>query len=353
MRFLVDLCHPGHVHFFRPVLARLQAEGHQLLVTARDKDVTVELLRAYAIPHRVLSRLGGSRASLYLEFARRFAALHREIRRFRPQLLAGVGGIFLAPLGRLTRTPSLIFTDTEHAATDPYLTYPWATRICTPAVFRKEIGPRQVRYRGLHELAYLHPRRFQPNPQVRRELGLGAAEPFSVLRFISWQAAHDKGAQGLSRELQEEALRLLSQHGRVFLSSEKELPPEWRAHALPVPVHRLHQVLALADLYLGEGATMATEAALLGTPSVYVSSLVGTMGNFEALREAGLVLSFHRGEDALQQAARLLADPAAKASWRARALAFADAHVDVADFTYRQMIEMATARGLAPPPPTA
>lgn len=50
MRFLVDLCHPGHVHFFRPALARLQAEGHQLLVTARDKDVTVELLRAFAIP---------------------------------------------------------------------------------------------------------------------------------------------------------------------------------------------------------------------------------------------------------------------------------------------------------------
>jgi len=343
MRLLVDLCHPGHVHFFRPVLARLQAEGHQLLVTARDKDVTIELLQALDIPHRVLSRLGRSRASLYLEFGQRLLALYREIRRFRPHLLTGIGDIFLAPLGRITGTPSLIFTDTEHASTDPYLTYPWATRICTPEVFGKDLGPRQLRYRGFHELAYLHPRQFPLDPGVRRELGLGPHEPFSVMRFISWQAAHDKGARGLSRELQVEALRLLSRHGRVFLSSEKELPPEWQALRLPVPVHRMHQVLAQADLYLGEGATMATEAALLGTPSLYVSSLVGTMGNFEALREAGLVLSFRSGEEALQQAARLLADPAAKTSWQARALAFADAHLDVAEFTYRQILELAGA----------
>ena len=86
---------------------------------------------------------------------------------------------------------------------------------------------------------------------------------------------------------------------------------------------------------------MATEAALLGTPSLYVSSLVGTMGNFEALREAGLVLSFRSGAEALQQAAQLLADPAVRATWRARALAFADRHLDVADFAYRQMVELA------------
>ncbi len=340
MRLLVDLCHPGHVHFFRPVLERLRAEGHQLLVTARDKDVTVALLEALEIPHQVLSRRGRSRALLYLEFGQRFAALYRAIRRFRPHLLAGIGGIFLAPLGRLTGTPSLIFTDTEHASTDRYLTYPWATRICTPQVFRKEIGPRQVRYRGFHELAYLHPRKFRPEPELRRQLGLDPDEPFSVMRFISWQAAHDKGARGLGREMQAEALRVLSRHGRVFLSSEKELPSEWQAFGLPLPVHRIHQVLALASLYLGEGATMATEAALLGTPSLYVSSLVGTMGNFEALREAGLVLSFASGQEALEQATRLLADPAAKSAWQQKALDFADAHEDVAEFAYRQVLEL-------------
>jgi predicted glycosyltransferase len=87
---------------------------------------------------------------------------------------------------------------------------------------------------------------------------------------------------------------------------------------------------------------MATEAALLGTPSVYVSSLVGTMGNFEMLREQGLVLSFRDGASALARAEELLTDAGAKAAWRERAEAFVARHVDVADYVHRQMVEVAS-----------
>ncbi len=343
MRFLVDLCHPGHVHFFRPVLSRLEAEGHEILVTARDKDVAVSLMVAFGIRHEVLSSQGASPFGLYGEYVGRFLALGRRIRRFRPHLLAGIGGIFLAPLGRLTRVPSLVFTDTEHVSIDRYLTFPWATRLCTPEVFRKQAGPRHVRYRGFHELAYLSPRAFEPDPGIFKELGLSPNDKYSIVRFISWQASHDKGAKGLGRDLQEQALALLSRHGAVFISSERELPPEWKRHALPTPPHRAHHVLAQAQLYLGEGATMATEAALVGTPSLYVSSLVGTMGNFEALQQAGLVLSFRDGTAALAAADRLLGDAQAKTAWGQRARDFAAAHVDVADFVYQQMIDLAAA----------
>jgi predicted glycosyltransferase len=37
---------------------------------------------------------------------------------------------------------------------------------------------------------------------------------------------------------------------------------------------------------VGDGATMATEAAKLGTPVIYVSTTAGTMGNFNELQEA-------------------------------------------------------------------
>ncbi len=47
---------------------------------------------------------------------------------------------------------------------------------------------------------------------------------------------------------------------------------------------------------------MATEAGLLGTPSVYVSSLVGTMGNFEELSRLNLVHSFQDGESGIRKA---------------------------------------------------
>ena len=342
MRFLVDICHPGHVHFFRHALARLAEEGHEVLVTARAKDVTVPLLAAYGIEHSVLSSMGRSRSGLYVEYLRRLPALVGLIRRFRPDLLAGVAGTFIVPAGLLTGTPRLVFTDTEHAALDRILTYPWATRICTPQAFGRDLGRRQQRYAGFQELAYVHPRRFHPDPAVTAELGLGPGERYSVVRFVSWQASHDRGETGLSPDMKERAVAALGRHGRVFVSTEGPPPARFAHLVLRVPPHRVHDVLAQASVYLGEGATMATEAALLGTPSVYVSSLVGTMGNFEMLREQGLVLSFRDGAAALSRAEELLTDAGAKGAWRERAAAFVARHVDVADYVHGQMVEMAS-----------
>jgi predicted glycosyltransferase len=342
LRFLVDICHPGHVHFFRHALDRLAEEGHDVLVTARAKDVAIPLLNAYGIEHCVLSTMGRSRSGLYVEYLRRLPALVRLIRRFRPDLLAGVAGTFIVPAGLMTGTPRLVFTDTEHVAFDRLVTYPWATRICTPEAFGRDLGRSHERYSGFQELAYLHPRRFRPDPSVAAELGLKPGERFSIFRFVSWQASHDRGERGLSSDMKDQAVAALSRHGRVFVSAEGTLPERFGHLRLQVPPHRVHDVLALASVYLGEGATMATEAALLGTPSVYVSSLVGTMGNFETLREQGLVLSFRDGEAALSRAEALLADAGAKAAWQERAAAFVARHVDVADYVHRQMVEVAS-----------
>ena len=58
---------------------------------------------------------------------------------------------------------------------------------------------------------------------------------------------------------------------------------------------------------------MATEAGILGTPSVYISSLVGTMGNFEELEaKYGLVYSFSDFSEALRQCIVILSNNKAK-----------------------------------------
>jgi predicted glycosyltransferase len=85
---------------------------------------------------------------------------------------------------------------------------------------------------------------------------------------------------------------------------------------------------------------MATEAGLLGTPSVYVSSLVGTMGNFDLLGAEDLVRSFRDVLPALDAARRLLADAAAGPAWRARAKAFAAGQSDVTEVICRHLLEV-------------
>ena len=69
-------------------------------------------------------------------------------------------------------------------------------------------------------------------------------------------------------------------------------------------------MLAFAGLYVGEGATMASEAAVLGTPAVYVNTL--TMGYVQDEERYGLLHHFTNGRAALGTIRDLLATPALK-----------------------------------------
>ncbi|MEM7129641.1 MAG: DUF354 domain-containing protein [Chloroflexota bacterium] len=337
MRILFDIGHPGHVHFFKHAIQHLQNSGHEISISARDKDVTLDLLESYGFPYRMLSGMGNGKWSLYREFIEREFALFNLIREVKPDVVTAIGGVFIAPVCKVLRVPSLVFTDTEHVAIDRWLTNPFASKICTPACFLKDLGERQIRYKGYHEIAYLDPRYFQPDRQIVNDLGIDENERFFILRFVAWNASHDVGHYGFSNTLKQKSVEILGQYGRVFISSEAKLPAEFEPFRLTVPSHKMHHVIAFADLYIGEGATMATEAGVLGTPSVYVSSLVGTMGNFVELEQQQLVYSFSRAEQALEYAMELIQDTESKEQWMQRRNNMLSQNIDVTQFVIQQI----------------
>ena len=126
-----------------------------------------------------------------------------------------------------------------------------------------------------------------------------------LLRFVSWSASHDVGQHGIRNKI--DLVKKLEKYGRVFISSEETLPSELREYSLKLSPEKIHDVLYFAHLYLGEGGTMATEAALLGTPALFVSSLAGTMGNFiELEKKYGLMYSYKDPDRAVDHAIELL-----------------------------------------------
>lgn len=319
MRVLVDIGHPAHVHFYKHVIWRLQEHGHEVLISARDKDVTLALLNHYGFPYRTLSMAGHGFWGLSREFLRREWMLLRLMREFDPDVVTEIGGLFIAPICKLLGKPSIAFTDTETVLMDKYLTYPFASIICTPNCFKHDLGARHVRYAGYHELAYLHPNYFQPDPTVLNELGVSEDEPFIVLRFVAWKASHDIGRHGLSIAAKRQVVQTLSRYGQVFITSETPLSEEFEPYRINLPPHRMHDLLYYARLFVGEGATMATEAGILGTPAVYWSSLAPYLGNFVELMERyELVYSYYNQIEALRQAVFLLEQSDAKAKWGRR-----------------------------------
>ena len=80
------------------------------------------------------------------------------------------------------------------------------------------------------------------------------------------------------------------EYGKVIISSEGELPVELEKYRVKISPERMHDLLSFASLYIGEGATTASECAMLGTPAIYVNVLdAGTLQEQENL---GLLFSF-------------------------------------------------------------
>lgn len=272
MRILIDILHPAHVHVFRNLRAELIEAGHDVIVTARDKDLTLALLDRYAIPATTLSTQGVGRLGMARELITRVRGLRRLARKERPDVLIGIMGPAIAPVGRLLRIPSLVLYDTEHARATNRWVFPMATRVITPAAFEGRRA-NQVTYPGYHELAYLHPDRFTPDPGVLRSAGLSPDEPFSLVRFVSWQASHDTGRRRPGPETQREIVERLGRHGRVLISAEGPLPADLEPLRLTADPVDIHHLLAHARVIAGDSGTMSSEAAMLGVPAVYVSDL--------------------------------------------------------------------------------
>jgi len=317
MKIMVDMGHPAHVHFFRHCMREMEGEGHQFLVTARDKDVTLQLLRAYSIDHTVVGKMGEGKLGLAREWLGRERDLYAIAGNIKPDVLTGIHNFCMAHISKLMKARSVIFTDTEHAKLANMLTFPFADVICTPSCFNKDLGKKQVRYNGYHELAYLSPDYFIPNPSVLEEVGLKADDKFVLLRFVSWGAAHDINQHGLSLEGKRQLIKELEKYARVFITSEGSLPDEFSRYSVDIPPQKFHDILYYAELCVSEGGTTATEAAVLGVPSIHISTTASLCGNFTELNERyGLIMSFSDEKEVVAHATGLLAKGNAKEEWR-------------------------------------
>jgi predicted glycosyltransferase len=272
MRILIDVLHPAHVHFFRNFHDEMAGRGHELCITARDKDRSVDLLRELGLPYRQISaqRSGGR---LAVEMVQRTGRLLKVVRAFRPDVLTGIMGPSIAVAGRLRRVPAVVFYDTEFAVQTNRFVYPLAHSVCTPDCYQGRVRGRQVRYAGYHELAYLHPNRFRPDPDRLWQFGVDPNEPYALVRFVSWKAAHDRNERGLSLAQKRHLIDVLQNRGmRVHVSSEAPLPPDLAELEVKGPVDQIHHLLAYAQLCVGESATMSSEAAVLGVPAVFIAT---------------------------------------------------------------------------------
>jgi predicted glycosyltransferase len=273
VKVLIDIGHPAHVHFFCQPLKLLRNNGHDVFITSRKKEIATDLLDKLGIEHVILSTMGSKGSlSLFKELITRDLKLRRVVKQYRPDIMAAIGGIFISHVGRLTGVPSLVFYDTENATLQNALTYPLASCVIVPRCYESWVPKRHHRrYAGYHELSYLHPDYFTPCREIALANGLAKSGDTFLLRTVSWQASHDIGEHGWNYALLEQIVNKLKNRGTVLISSEMTLPDDFRKYNYLGDPARIHHVMAFCRGYVGESATMASECAVLGVPSVYIA----------------------------------------------------------------------------------
>lgn len=330
MRILIDIGHPAHVHYFRNLIKIMKKKGHEFLVVSRNKEVSHKLLKAYNIDYYNRGRGGKGLLGKILYVFKGDYIIFRLATKFKPDIFLSFGSPYAAHVARIMNKPHISPDDTEHAKLAIFSFVPLTDVILTPECFGKDFGKKQVRFKGYMELSYLHPNYYQPDRNILNYLGVNESQPFVILRFVSWNANHDIGYKGMSLIEKIKLVKELSKITKVFISSEAELSPELKPFEIKTDPEKIHDILTYATLYIGEGATMASECAMLGTPAIYINPLhAGTLREQESLDLVHHCLKF---EDILSKAFAIISNPDTKRIYKRRQEKMLSANIDVTSF---------------------
>lgn len=270
IRYLVDIGHPAHVHYYKHVTNELVRKGHKVLFTCRNKEFTESLLAYYGYDYVTFGKSYRSLAGkLFGIFYFTLRLLIVAIK-YKPDIFinASINSAFVA---WILRKPHIALEDTFNKE-QVSLYLPFTNCVLTGDYPHPSLGRKELRFKGYNELAYLHPKRFKPNSLITQELGIKKNDRYVIVRFVSWNASHDIGHKGITSENKIRAVNEFSQLAKVFISSESSIPSVLQKYRFPLPPESMHDAIAGASLVFGESATMVSEAAVLGVPGIFLDN---------------------------------------------------------------------------------
>ena len=280
MRLWIDLANSPHVPFFRALIDRFTAAGHEVSLTAREFAETVPLARSVGMDPHIIGRHGGRKVSGKTgNLAGRAWELARWARNRRFDLAISHNSYSQILAGRLARIRTITLMDYEHQPAN-HLAFRLASRIIVPASFPSDALRRfgaavgkVRRYHGTKEDVYLAD--FQPDPAFAArlcELGVNPDNVLVLMRPPALEALYHRFEntlfdQALAKLLANEYVRV------VLLPRNKTQRAQYSGRErVIVPSSPLPgaDLIAASDLVISAGGTINREAAALGVPAASI-----------------------------------------------------------------------------------
>ena len=339
MRVALFLGHPAHFHMLKHTASNLKRDGHEVFFVIKKKDILEELCQKAGFEYckiregRSNSKLGLVKSVLGMEYH-----MWQFIRQNKIEILVGSTLSFTA--AKINRIHVLAMGEDDADVVPNYakLVYPFASEILTPlSCDNGQWNKKSIRYPGFQKLTYLHPHWFKADKEIVRRNGINPDEPYFLLRFASLKAHHDGGVSGISTDIARRLVELLSPHGKIYITSERALEPEFEQYRLHINPLDIHHVMAFATLYIGDSQSMANEAAMLGVPSLRFNDFVGAkkIGVMEEMEKVyGLTygISSHEPDLLYAKVEELLAMPNLREEFQKRRQKMLSDKIDVTAF---------------------
>ena len=287
-KILVYLGHPAHFHLYKNAIVNWQKNGHKTIILIKKKDVLENLLQDAGFEYINILKEGrkDTKMGMFWGMAKRTMRLLSYCRKNRPDILTGTS-VENSFVGKILRIPVVNVNEDDAAVVPLYakLSYPFANAILNPRVCDSgKWNEKVTKYESNQELAYLHPNHFTPDKQIVEKY-FSADKPYFIIRFAKLNAHHDDGIQGISTEIAQKTIDILKPHGDIYITSERELESQFEQYRIKINPLDMHNVMAFAQIYIGDSQTMAAEAGVLGVPFVRFNDFVGRIGYLRELED--------------------------------------------------------------------
>lgn len=297
MRLLYFFVHPSKFHVFRRTINTLIDHGHEVDILITSKDVLEDLVKAERWNYTNIFPEGRKMKGIppyissAINFFRTIFRLYSYTRGKKYDLF--VTDDLLVYVGKWKKVPSIVFNDDDLTIVKQYaLVLSQATHILSPDITQAgKYTPKKIGFPGYKELAYLHPNVFVPDIKIVEQFNPDL-KPYFILRLVSLRAYHDVGMKGISDHQLIRLIDTLEKHGKVFISSERPLSPQFEKYRLNIKPENIGHALYYAKLFIGDSQTMTSEAAVLGTPAFRCNDFVGRISVMEE-KEVKYGLSFN------------------------------------------------------------
>ena len=279
MNILVQLSHPAHFHLYKNAIYNWKKNNHNVFILIKTKDILEDLLKNAGLEYYNILPTSHrkSKFGVLLDMLIRDWKIFCFSIKHKIDMLTG-STPEVAHISWILRKYS-VNTGEDDAAVVPAFSkvvgFTMQTLLtpitCDNGIFNKK----SVKYQGFQKLAYLHPNRFTPSKDVVIQYGIDPDKPYFIMRFAKLNAHHDVGISGINTEIAQNLINILSPIGRVLITSERELEPQFEKYRLQINPLDIHHVMSFATLYVGDSQSMAVEAAMLGVPSLRFNDFVG------------------------------------------------------------------------------